>query len=162
SIFKPKSSSGEEEAGFIRFLYFGDNPNQRKKPKMTAVADDRTNSVVVTAPTEMLKVIEDVIHELDSDPAQQESLFIYHLNNAQQQGQQPNQPFDPNAQQQQQGNRGRANNNNNNNANNRSSNSGNRRSSRSSRSGRNRGNMPQLSQGLFKAINELTGEVFVV
>ena len=30
SIFKPKDNSESEESGFIRFLYFGENPNARK------------------------------------------------------------------------------------------------------------------------------------
>ena len=168
SIFKPKESDGGE-SGFIRFLYLGDNPNARKGPKMTAVSDDRTNSVIVTAPTEMLKVIEGVIQKLDSNPAQQDSLFIYHLKNAQadnlewvlntlfgnyqQAGQGQNQPFDPNAQQQQQNGR-----------NNRQQSDANRNggANRGNRGGRRRGNMPRLPQGMANAVNELTGEVFVV
>ena len=48
---------------------------------MTAVSDDRTNSVIVTAPTEMMKEIENVITKLDTNPASEETLFIYRLKN---------------------------------------------------------------------------------
>jgi general secretion pathway protein D len=49
---------------------------------MTAVSDDRTNSVIVTAPTEMLKAISDVVTKLDSNPVSEEELFVYRLENS--------------------------------------------------------------------------------
>lgn len=50
--------------------------------KVTASADDRTNALVVSAPADVMKVIEGVVKELDSDPAEQQSVFVYHLKNA--------------------------------------------------------------------------------
>jgi type II secretory pathway component GspD/PulD (secretin) len=81
-IFKPKDDDQQGD-GFFRYIFFGGaNPGQ-KAPKMTAVSDDRTNSVIVTAPSEMLKAIEDVIQKLDTNPVSEENLFIYRLRNAQ-------------------------------------------------------------------------------
>ena len=51
--------------------------------KVTAGADERTNSVVVTGPTESLTVVASVIKELDSNPAAEETVFVYRLRNAQ-------------------------------------------------------------------------------
>ena len=53
-----------------------------RQQKVTASADDRTNTVVVSGPPDILKVIEGVIKELDSNPTEQEATFIYHLKNA--------------------------------------------------------------------------------
>src|SRR5205823_5289352 len=44
---------------------------------------DRTNTVIVTAPESLMTKIGDVIHELDADPTTEDTLFIYHLRNAQ-------------------------------------------------------------------------------
>ena len=59
----------------IRYFYYEGGVSQSKKaPKMTAVSDDRTNSVIVTAPKEMMKAIEDVINQLDTNPAAEEDI----------------------------------------------------------------------------------------
>jgi general secretion pathway protein D len=50
--------------------------------KVIASADDRTNSVVVSAPQDLMTVIERVITDLDSNPAQEQSVFVYPLKNA--------------------------------------------------------------------------------
>ena len=50
--------------------------------KITAAADERTNTVVVRGPADVLDVVADVIQQLDSDPAEQQSVFIYRLKNA--------------------------------------------------------------------------------
>lgn len=50
---------------------------------VVADADTRTNAVVVSGPTEVLDVISDVIKELDSNPDEERSLFIYTCMNAQ-------------------------------------------------------------------------------
>jgi general secretion pathway protein D len=49
--------------------------------KVTASADDRTNTLVVSGSPDMLKVIESVVKELDSSPAAVQAVFIYRLNN---------------------------------------------------------------------------------
>ena len=51
--------------------------------KVTASADDRTNTLVVSASPELLKVIEGVVKDLDANPAMDQAVFIYHLNNGQ-------------------------------------------------------------------------------
>ena len=55
--------------------------DQRSMARVTASADERTNTLVVSAPPDMLKVIEDVVHELDADPAEQQAVFIYPVKN---------------------------------------------------------------------------------
>ena len=177
-IFDPQDAG--EDGGFIRFLFLGPDPRGKQTPKLTAVSDDRTNSVIVTAPTEVLKVVEDVVLKLDSNPAAEETLFIYRLKNAQalnleyvlntlfgntnqpnQQGG-PNQNQDPQQRQNDQfnnrasrnrgGGRGRG-----------GGNANDRRGGGGSRYGDRRGgNFPGVSPGLYSAITELTGEVFVV
>lgn len=54
----------------------------RRQAKVTASADDRTNNVVVSAPPEIIKVIDNIIKELDSNPAEEQAVFIYHCKNA--------------------------------------------------------------------------------
>jgi general secretion pathway protein D len=63
----------------------GQNPNQpsRQQVKINASADDRTNTIVVTGPQEILATIKNVIKELDANPASDETVFIYRLKNAQ-------------------------------------------------------------------------------
>ena len=51
--------------------------------KVNAAADDRTNAVVVTGPTDTIAVIANVIKELDANPAAEQSVFVYRLKNAQ-------------------------------------------------------------------------------
>jgi len=51
--------------------------------KVTAKGDERTNSVVVSASSAAMDVIEKMIEELDSDSSAGEALFVYRLRNAQ-------------------------------------------------------------------------------
>jgi len=51
--------------------------------KVVASADSRTNTVVVTGPAETLKVVEDVIKQLDANPAAEQAFFYYPLKNGQ-------------------------------------------------------------------------------
>jgi len=53
-----------------------------REQKVIAAADDRTNTLVVSAPPDLLKVIEGLVEELDSNPSEEESFFIYPLKNA--------------------------------------------------------------------------------
>lgn len=50
--------------------------------KVTASADDRTNTVVVSGPSDVLRVIEGIIKELDSNPVEEQAVFVYNLKNA--------------------------------------------------------------------------------
>ena len=56
----------------------GAGPSQ----KVTAAADERTNTVVVSGPPDTLKVVENVIKELDANPAEEQAVFVYYLKNA--------------------------------------------------------------------------------
>ena len=51
--------------------------------KITASADARTNAVVVTGPPAQVELVVGVLKELDKDPIQEETFFIYALKNAQ-------------------------------------------------------------------------------
>lgn len=55
----------------------------RRSTRVAAAADDRTNSLVVTGPTDTLKVVAEVIKEIDSNPAANETVFVYRLKNGQ-------------------------------------------------------------------------------
>lgn len=179
--FNPKSADADNS--IIRYFYYEGQTPAKKGPKITAVSDDRTNSVIVTAPKELLKTVEELIDKLDSNPVSEETLFIYRLKNGQadnlelvlntlfgnisqpqqqQQGQNGNQPFNGDQQQQQQNSgsgrssRSRSSRNGNNDR------ASNRRGGTRNSRGRNGNNMPQLSPGLTRAVTELSGEVFVV
>jgi general secretion pathway protein D len=49
---------------------------------VTASADSRTNSVVVSGPPETLEIITQIIKELDENPEQERRIFVYPLKNA--------------------------------------------------------------------------------
>jgi len=55
---------------------------QAEESKVVAVADTRTNAVVVTAASQTMDQIERMVKELDSDPAKDRKVFIYSLENA--------------------------------------------------------------------------------
>ncbi len=61
----------------------GDSDSSTRAPqKIIASSDDRTNTVVVAGPPDVLKVIESVLKELDSNPSQDQAVFTYYLKNA--------------------------------------------------------------------------------
>ncbi|MGB7158164.1 MAG: type II secretion system secretin GspD [Tepidisphaeraceae bacterium] len=63
----------------------GNNQNQaaRQAVRVNASADDRTNIVVVTGPSEILQVVDEVLEKIDANPAAEETVFVYKLKNAQ-------------------------------------------------------------------------------
>lgn len=69
-----------------RFPFFGqpqqDNTNA-KVGHVTATSDDRTNTLVVTAPIESMGIISGILKELDSNQTTESAFFIYKLRNAQ-------------------------------------------------------------------------------
>src|SRR6185312_7607435 len=71
------SSSGRSSSGGTP------PPNMPKMPVVIAAADERTNTLVVTAPGDVLKVVEQLVHQLDSNPASKQTFFIYRLRNGQ-------------------------------------------------------------------------------
>ena len=50
--------------------------------KVTASADDRTNTLVVTGPPATLVTVERVIKDIDSDPTEEQAVFVYSVRNA--------------------------------------------------------------------------------
>jgi len=91
-IFKEEEPTSQQPEGsrFRRMMMF--RGRERTEPqtqeggrsqKVTAVADERTNTLVVSAPPDMLEVVESVIRELEANPAEEQAVFIYRLKNAQ-------------------------------------------------------------------------------
>jgi general secretion pathway protein D len=62
----------------------GDSESDRKKKQgqVTAVADPRTSSVVVTAAKDLMPQIAEMVLQLDSNPARKQKVFVYSLENA--------------------------------------------------------------------------------
>lgn len=54
-----------------------EQPGVRNETPAVASADDRTNTVVVTASAAMIEVISGVIRELDANPVAQQGVFVY-------------------------------------------------------------------------------------
>ena len=55
----------------------------RTTGKVIASSDDRTNTLVVTGPKDVLPVVERVVRELDANPAEESTVFVYSLRNGQ-------------------------------------------------------------------------------
>ena len=53
-----------------------------RQQKVTASSDDRTNTLVVSGPPDLLKVIDGVVKELDANPTEEQAVFNYPLKNA--------------------------------------------------------------------------------
>ena len=77
---------GGGPGGFAALLFGGgaaaSDTATARQPKVTAQADDRTNSLVVSAPADILKIIEGVVKQLDSNPVADRAVFTYRLKNA--------------------------------------------------------------------------------
>jgi type II secretory pathway component GspD/PulD (secretin) len=60
----------------------GNSQNQRikKRTKVTAVADPRTSSVVVTATSGLMSQIEEMVKQLDANPAKKQKVYVYQVN----------------------------------------------------------------------------------
>jgi len=90
-LFKAEEQRGADSARRM-FPFFGrggrdDRDRSRdedagREQKVIAAADDRTNTLVISAPPDLLEVIEGIIEELDSNPSEEEAFFIYPLKNA--------------------------------------------------------------------------------
>ncbi len=61
----------------------GGNQQQNRTGKVSAGADERTNSIVVTGPSDLLVTVGEVVKELDNNPAAEETVYVYRLKNAQ-------------------------------------------------------------------------------
>ncbi len=54
----------------------------RQKTQVVAVADERTSSIIVTAASDLMPQIEQMIKQLDANPARKQKVFVYSLENA--------------------------------------------------------------------------------
>jgi general secretion pathway protein D len=81
--YSPKKE--QAETGGIRLLFLGAPPDEQhvRGTQITFTSDERTNTVLISAPKEVLDGIERVVRELDSNPATEDTLFVYHLRNSQ-------------------------------------------------------------------------------
>ncbi|MFT3787650.1 MAG: type II secretion system secretin GspD [Tepidisphaeraceae bacterium] len=61
----------------------GNNASRSRGKPITASSDDRTNTVVVTGPADVLATVTEVVNKLDANPAAEETMFVYRLKNAQ-------------------------------------------------------------------------------
>jgi general secretion pathway protein D len=89
-IFKEETATPQQpQGGGRRMFMFPGMPQQPaeekggKNVKVMVSADDRTNTLVVSASTDVLKVIDSMVEELDKNPENPNAVFIYHLKNAQ-------------------------------------------------------------------------------
>jgi type II secretory pathway component GspD/PulD (secretin) len=60
----------------------GGDTSRRSAPRVSAVADERTNSLVVSAPEEMLPLIEDLVKQIDTMADEITELRVFRLNYA--------------------------------------------------------------------------------
>ncbi len=58
-----------------------DEPESRA-PEVLAAADERTNTVVVSGPSDTLDVVAQVVEQLDANPVEEEFVLVYPLKNA--------------------------------------------------------------------------------
>ncbi len=91
TLFKPEQEQGGQSARRFFPFPFGRGRDERgrsqqgetgRQQRVIASADTRTNAVVVSAPPDVMPVIEGIIKELDSNPSEEQSFFIYPLKNA--------------------------------------------------------------------------------
>ena len=54
----------------------------KKKGRVLAVADARTSSIIVSAASELMPQIEEMVAQLDASPAKKQKVYIYSLENA--------------------------------------------------------------------------------
>jgi general secretion pathway protein D len=83
------SRSQSRAGGFLAFRrgpFGSEQTDQSSKSgsviEVVAAADERTNSIVVSGPSDTLEVIAAIIKDLDVDPEQERQVFVYPLKNA--------------------------------------------------------------------------------
>jgi len=90
-IFKEEEQATQQRGGFIDRMRAFRGPSGQQTTtsdvagllmEVVAAADERTNSLVVSGPPDVLKVVENVVKDLDSNPEEEQSVFIYPLKNA--------------------------------------------------------------------------------
>ena len=93
-VFPLQYADAESAAKLIQSMFPQPTPGQARMasqgannqlllhmPLVITSADDRTNTLVVTAPADVLKVVEELVRQLDSNPAMKQTFFIYRLRN---------------------------------------------------------------------------------
>lgn len=90
-VFATENSNAQNSAANRMRQFFrgrgGQQPQQETSQsaisnKVLASADTQTNTVAVSGPADTLTVVAEVIKQLDSNPTQQQEVFIYPLKNA--------------------------------------------------------------------------------
>jgi general secretion pathway protein D len=95
-LFPDETKSSEQQSDFR--LRFGGGPfgpgagrnnaqstdssRLKKKGRVVAVADQRTSSLIVSAASELMPQIAEMVTQLDASPAKKQKVFIYSLQNA--------------------------------------------------------------------------------
>ena len=90
-VFKQEDTAARSQSQRDRmrrvFRMRGEQPQAAEQgsrgPTVTAAADERTNTVVVSGPPDVLEVVAEVIKDLDSDPTEEQAVFVYSVKNAQ-------------------------------------------------------------------------------
>ncbi len=89
STSSASGNSRNQQNQQVRFMRGGPGGQQPQTTQnsssditVVAAADSLTNAVVVSGPAETLKIIADVIKELDENPEQERQIFVYPLKNA--------------------------------------------------------------------------------
>jgi general secretion pathway protein D len=93
-VFPLQYADAESASKLIQTMFPQPNSGQHPPPGASGLllthmpvvitsADDRTNTLVVTAPSDVLKVVETLVRQLDSNPASKQTFFIYRLRNGQ-------------------------------------------------------------------------------
>ena len=95
SVFPDDTGNGNNQIPFrfggrggFRGFGGGDAPSAsnaqgdrvKKRAKVVAVADQRTSSIVVTASAALMGQIEEMVRQLDSNPAKKQKVYVYEVN----------------------------------------------------------------------------------
>ena len=83
TIFKTDEPTAPQQTANPFVIRVQGVTEQASKIKITTAADERTNTLVISAPNETMAVIEGIIEKLDSNPAADAAIFIYRLKNGQ-------------------------------------------------------------------------------
>ena len=77
------AGGGRQDEGNIRLPAIGGISAENRTAKVNAASDDRTNTLVVTAPSDAMKIVTGILQQLDANPSAESAFFIYHLRNGQ-------------------------------------------------------------------------------
>jgi general secretion pathway protein D len=92
-IFNDKTNTGQSaasgnsrEARFFRAMSAANGPQEQSAVgRISASADSRTNTIVISGPSETLKVVDDMLNQLDANPTAEQTFFFYAVKNGQSQ-----------------------------------------------------------------------------